>query len=60
MFEIIKMMSMFIGFLFSLGITGFVIFNRKNYEFAPMILTIIVALIGALLFLGQFVSKIGG
>ena len=52
MIEIIKM---FCGFIFSLGLVGFTI-RKKN---SGWILIAIVFLIGAIIFLGQFISLIG-
>lgn len=53
MFEIIKM---FIGFLFGLGLAGISIYKKHK----GWLITSIVALLGAIIFLGQFISHIGG
>lgn len=50
------MIKMFIGFLFALGIAGFSIYKKNK----GWLITTIVAMIGAIIFLGQFVSKFGG
>ena len=53
MWETIRM---FIGFLFSLGIIGVSIYkNNKGW-----LITSIIALLGAIIFLGQFIAKIKG
>lgn len=49
-------MKMLIGFLFSLGIIAYSIYKRdKHWE-----LTVLVAIIGAIVFLGQFVGGLSG
>lgn len=53
MFTTIKMC---IGFLFALGIAGFSIYKKNK----GWLMTVIVALIGAIIFLGRFVASIGG
>lgn len=53
MFTTIKM---FIGFLFALGIAGFSIYKKNK----GWLMTAIVAVLGAIIFLGQFISRIGG
>jgi hypothetical protein len=53
-------LKMFIGFLFSLGMAGFAIYKRKTYGTKPAIMTAIVAVLAAIIFLGKFVSRLGG
>lgn len=50
--------KMFIGFLFSFGMAGFAIYKRKTYGLIPAIMTAIVAVLAAIIFLGQFVSSL--
>ena len=55
MFETIRM---FIGFLFSLGISGFAIYKRKVYGLKSAIITAVVGVIAAIIFLGQFIARL--